>query len=441
MRRLLLFASVIMLAACSTKYEQPVEEVKSVSKNSFKVSEEEAIERLEKMLSVFDPATRGKKRTIKEIIPRIRPQTRAYAAEIPDTMYYYVNFDDNDGYAVLAADERAFPILALIDTGNYVPTQSYLDLTKNLVDSLNQTETLEDDDFWCFGYSGSFRTEEMIEDLFDGYVNRTDSTSYTKKIVEYDVQSQYGPYLKTSWGQGDPYNRMCNSMNPPYAYEARGFNAGGCVAVAIAQIINYHQYPSSYEDQTLNWDLTKDQKHVTSTTQENIIKEVARIIKAAGRAADTSYGEHVSSSNIRKAKLAFRDEFGYNVDKKGGFNESDIRAAILDNEPVFFAGKKNSHNGGHAWVIDGYRNCKVQTWEIIYKDSTCTDEESRTFIDEYTDYFYHCNFGWDGKANGYYAGDVFRLNEGPAMLDETDEQTETEDLKWWKFKNIFVEKP
>lgn len=57
MKKVLLFASVIMLAACSTKYEQPVEEVKSVSKNSFKVSEEEAIKRLEEMLNVFDPAT------------------------------------------------------------------------------------------------------------------------------------------------------------------------------------------------------------------------------------------------------------------------------------------------------------------------------------------------------------------------------------------------
>ena len=443
MKKLLLLTSVIVLAACSADYMKPNEEVKYVTKNSFKVSEEDAIERIEKMLNVFDIATRGNTRTIKEIIPHVRPQTRAYAAEIPDTMYYYVNFDNNDGYAIVAADERSIPILALIDTGNYVPPQSYFDWTETFVDSLNSIYTLEEDDFWCFQHEATIKTVEFIDDLCEGYVSAIYNSPYVKDIVNFDVQFQYGPYLKTSWGQDDPYNRMCtmNSMNLPYFYASKGFYVGGCVAVAIAQIINYHQYPLSYEDQTFNWNLTKDQKHVTSTTQTNIITEVARLIKAAGRASDTSYGEQASSSNIRKAKRAFRDEFGYTVDKKSGFNAYDIRKSLQNQEPVFFAGKKNSHSGGHAWVIDGYRSCKVQTWKVAYRDDTYTEELEKALIDEYSDYFYHCNFGWDGNANGYYAGDIFRLNEGPAMLDDIDTVTVHVDEKWWKFKNIFVEKP
>ena len=47
----------------------------------------------------------------------------------------------------------------------------------------------------------------------------------------------------------------------------------------------------------------------------------------------------------------------------------------------------------------------------------------------------------NANANGYYAGDIFRLNEGPAMLDDIDTVTVHVDEKWWKFKNIFVEKP
>ena len=77
----------------------------------------------------------------------------------------------------------------------------------------------------------------------------------------------------------------------------------------------------------------------------------------------------------------------------------------------------------------------------LYRDDTYTEELEKALIDEYSDYFYHCNFGWDGNANGYYAGDIFRLNEGPAMLDDIDTVTVHVDEKWWKFKNIFVEKP
>ena len=36
-----------------------------------------------------------------------------------DTLLYFVNFADNQGFAVVAADKRTSPILALIDKGNY----------------------------------------------------------------------------------------------------------------------------------------------------------------------------------------------------------------------------------------------------------------------------------------------------------------------------------
>ena len=57
-----------------------------IPKKNFKVSEEEAVQRLEKMLTVFEPTTRVQKRTIKEIIPHIKPQTRSLITDISDTL-------------------------------------------------------------------------------------------------------------------------------------------------------------------------------------------------------------------------------------------------------------------------------------------------------------------------------------------------------------------
>ena len=44
------------------------------------------------------------------------------------------------------------------------------------------------------------------------------------------------PLLTTKWGQGYPYNGLC----PDYGNDRA---AAGCVAVAMAQIMNYHRWP------------------------------------------------------------------------------------------------------------------------------------------------------------------------------------------------------
>lgn len=44
-----------------------------------------------------------------------------------------INFDHDEGYAILAADARLDPILALIDHGNYVPSEEYINLMKSLI--------------------------------------------------------------------------------------------------------------------------------------------------------------------------------------------------------------------------------------------------------------------------------------------------------------------
>ncbi|MBQ3536700.1 MAG: C10 family peptidase [Alistipes sp.] len=459
MRRLLLFASVIMLAACSTKYEQPVEEVKSVSKNSFKVSEEEAIKRLEKMLSVFDPATRGKKRTIKEIIPRVKPQTRAYAAEIPDTMYYYVNFDDNDGYAIVAADERAIPILALIDTGNYVPPQAHIDRTNAIVDSLDLIYPPEedDDDFWCFQYEATFKTEEMIEDLCDGYIS--DLSPYSKEISYQDTVRQVGPLLKTKWQQSFPYNARCQN----YLYLLLGYNdpnaptdftgyyisddprfdicasssytsATGCDALALAQICAYHQHParSPYDNHQYDWGCISNTTYLLAGEYSGYpnkyyldsdwdlsirkdVSEISHLIKTIGLASNTVYGVEESSSRVNWAKSAMNDILSYIAVKEKGFNEDNILNELNSVRPIYICGRTKNLRYGHAWVIDGYRQFKISEYEVFYKDDSYNEELGRQIIQEYNTHYYHCNYGWGGTANGYYLAELFKAKQGPEM--------------------------
>lgn len=46
------------------------------------------------------------------------------------------------------------------------------------------------------------------------------------------------PFVTTSWGQSDPYNYLCPKISGVTA-------PTGCVATALAQIMNYYEYPES----------------------------------------------------------------------------------------------------------------------------------------------------------------------------------------------------
>ena len=417
-----------MLAACSTEYEQPVEKVKTVSSKSFKVSEEEAVQRLEKMLGTFDSATRGKVRTIKEVIPRVKPRTRAYATEIPDTLYYYVNFDDNNGYAIVAADERAIPVLALIDTGNYVPHQSYVSYYNHIVDSLDVLYPQDDDDFWCFQHEATFKTVEMIEDLCDGYISGLGNSPYIKEFKESSTISQVGPYINTKWAQTFPYNARCISNHEDvfsFCEYSHLLDVAGCVSVAISQICAYHQHPNSYNGHTFDWNfitdvrkLKKPQDGNLTTTQYMQLLEVSYLIKAAGHAASVKFGKESSGARVNEAKRAFENYLGYSVNKIYGFKESVIRNELNEGRPVYQSAKPAVIKNGHAWVIDGYRICNIQEIKASYQDDTYSTELQRQVINEYEQYYYHCNYGWEGDADGYYLGKLFCPSQGPEMAEE-----------------------
>lgn len=47
------------------------------------------------------------------------------------------------------------------------------------------------------------------------------------------------PLLTTTWNQGTPYNNLC----PEYTTGKKC--ATGCVATAMAQVMSYHQWPTS----------------------------------------------------------------------------------------------------------------------------------------------------------------------------------------------------
>lgn len=438
MKNKLFFVCMLLLGACAKDMQPPTIDTAQETL-SHRVSVEDALRQLDNVLDILDTPTRGEKRTVREVLAHSPKRTRSGGSNsIPDTLLYIVNFDDDQGYAILAADSRLEPVLALIDCGVYEPSENYADETGLTDADLDEDEK---DEFWCNGpLTGTFRTIEIIEDYADGYAN----PPYTKKEYgELIRQKQVGPYIQTKWGQGDPYNRMCNGRsNITFHYDTNpnNNNKAGCVAIALAQILAYHQYPKSAYDHTYDWSKITNTPILLSYDSTT---EIPHLIRAAGISCRTNYGKESSSSTAYRAKKAMKNIFGYSgTNRHLSFADKNIRDMLDNDSPVLVTGKPKRKFSGHAWVIDGYIYGYRKVITEAYSDENYTELISTSEENEAPTYYYHCNFGWHGDANGYYLGKVFDTVAGPIDREkDVDNATKSDYDYRWFFRTVTYNNP
>ena len=206
--------------------------------------------------------------------------------------------------------------------------------------------------------------------------------------------------LTTRWNQNKYYNTYCpwDAASGAY-YDYRVPN--GCVALACAQIMNYHHYPKSgvggssyiphgYPRQTVyfyqhiyHWDAMYDEP----TSYAN---EIAKLAYHIGVAIQMNYTPDGSGANTENAKRKFHEVFQYDpcitIYYRGSYLDSAVAIYIdrlkeeIDNKrPVYYSGCTETFSSCHAYVLDGY------------------DEDD----------LFHLNFGWGGSSNAFYAIDNF----------------------------------
>jgi len=235
------------------------------------------------------------------------------------------------------------------------------------------------------------------------------------------------PFMTSKWGQGDPfYNQTPKFMNSANVEEHA---LTGCVATAMAQIMNYNRWPESvnftgwyyteapnnlynptnYKTIAVNsnytWPIpnflgyyypdgssTQEYKWASDTNKEI----VARLMRDCGAAVGMQYSINGSGANVIDAAPAFIQYFQYPKQcvkyktRANLFNrESGITfytdrewLQLIANElrcgsPVLYGGQDDYGRGGHAFVLHGM------------------DRTGRVYV----------NWGWSGKADGYYAID------------------------------------
>ncbi|MBQ8455815.1 MAG: C10 family peptidase [Bacteroidaceae bacterium] len=195
----------------------------------------------------------------------------------------------------------------------------------------------------------------------------------------YVFPGDVSPLIKTHWGQHHPFNLLC-----PKTGEDNAHKLAGCGPVAMAQMVNYHRYPSLSPDgsYTYDWDLMFPTFAVGLSKEE--VVAVAKLISDCGVSSFTEYGTMGSSTSISLMMGALKRLFKYSTDmciyERSQFmtpgRDSLFRHLLFEElkagRPVIYRGV-NEKEGGHLFIIDGCRKGKV-----------------------------HVNMGWAGNRDGYY---------------------------------------
>lgn len=264
------------------------------------------------------------------------------------------------------------------------------------------------------GYSvGSFDPTDMPEGLrwfLDEWSRETAAAeaSSDEALAPRRVEATFVPvenFVTTTWSQEYPFDRLTPSNCP-----------SGCVATALAQCMNYCQWPASAEFEGSYYISTKKGTKTTTESKTEKVsstytwpykdsyKSIGRygdnideLMRDCGYACYMQYSSGASGTYTYLAGIALTHIFSYPQEcvKYYDYDTVDgpetwaqlIYDELAQRSPVLYGGADESF-GGHAFVFSG------------------VDEDGLVYV----------NWGWRGSGDGFYA--ITSLNP-PASGDKT----------------------
>ena len=275
-------------------------------------------------------------------------------------VFYVFNQSHNQGFIIISADDRVKPILGYADKGSF------------------DSGTLPD------GLKDIFKSyEKQISYAIKN--NIVPSRGFTRSSDEWaDIE----PLIQTQWNQHEPYNNLC-PIDPDDGYRC----VTGCVAVAKAQLLYYHQPPKigtetiSYEwkGRTLSADFSManfewDKMMLTyDYNTPDIDNAVAKLMWYCAVQSNAFFTSNVTYSHWNMGGLSkhfgFKDgiKYLYRNGTSDEVFEEIIYQDIAKGLPVFYTAT-DPEIDSHTFLVDGYQNGG----------------------------YFHMNFGWGGSHDGFY---------------------------------------
>lgn len=294
------------------------------------------------------------------------------SAEGDSSPYFYVaNRGTNEGYALIAADDRIPAVLAYSPIGRF--------------DMYNMPDNLR---MWLQVY------DQEISMILSGKAKPNEEILRTEEVPE-EVHAlmDNGSFANDPmrWNQAYPWNNKEPLLpNGKHAYT-------GCVATATAQIMRYHSWPLqgegvfNYDAGPLvgNWSGTFGETYDWSNMPGNPnfdnlsgaqVDAYATLMRDVSASVNMNFYENGSGTYSVYVVRALRNNFRYKrslqLHVRALYTAQEwqdmIRKELASSRPVYYAG--NNQSMGHAFVCDGYAS-----------DGT-----------------FHFNWGWGGVSNGFY---------------------------------------
>lgn len=356
----------------------------------------------------------GQTRAVDKVNVRVicGSKTRSNSLNASDTLIYVVNYEDNEGFAIISANRGTEALLGVTEMGNYDDAIAendgfslFMDLAKKYVKN-----------------SSRFNGDQFLE-------------------IETTMIDSLNPLITVKWGQEFPEGFYCPNTK------------SGCANTAAIQICSYYEYPtklnltfSQRERDSITIDWTEIKKHQVGSwsyathtnclASEDSHKIIAELARQCGVYSNSQYwyyniqlsnnsplpysytyyecisGSSTSTlleSTLELDAIDMIESLGYVRPQKHLYTSQCTWFPLSLGRPVCMFGAE-SNLEGHYWVVDGFKYYR----DIVTDHAT----EPATITTAYR-YYNHVNWGWNGISNGYFLDGVFNCDEAYSYDDES----------------------
>ena len=348
------------------------------------------------------------------------------AATASENQYYVYENANGEGWVMVAANDVVSPILAYSNTGTFRTDNQPINVRTWLGKYDKFITKIEAD--------GAAQDEEVSAEW----------SALKKGVRKAKGDAIVGPLIKTTWDQDNPYWTLT-----PNGSGSIGKAYTGCVATAMAQVMNYWQWPkqgtgshtyqpimqldddgdgypdrdtiiypgyltANFGETTYDWDNMLN-KYTSSATNDQK-NAVATLMFHCGVSVEMMYGD---------------DNYGGSGAYTGNYGDWTDPTCAQNAFPTYLGYKKD---GLVSYMRDGfsyegttyYEKWTDEEWTAMVKEELdkkhpimyggAGDKGGHSFIcDGYDDSnYFHFNWGWSGQNDGYYKLSSLKPGSGGA---------------------------
>lgn len=297
--------------------------------------------------------------------------------------FYVFNRGIDNGFVIIGGDESARQILGYSNNGSF----DYDKIPANFK-------------WWLSQYQEQISHAITVAEKAPEMIKANKAAVQKKNAAK---KASVSPLLTTTWNQDSPYS---DAINADWHSQCPGMAnvnfVTGCVATAMAQVMNFHEWPvtgtgshsktttyngsyvfeqsADFGSTTYDWaNMLDDYSGASTQAQKNA---VATLMYHCGVAVDMNYntaasgGSGAVSRSISEGLTSYFDyDKSVRYEERAYYTDDEWEAMmyneLVNNRPVLYGGAAEN-GGGHQFVCDGYN----------------ADDDT-----------YHFNWGWGGYCD------------------------------------------